>query len=255
MKDPEHANSEPGAHDPMLRDAQKASPIRRLVPLAVLIVAIVAVFAFGLDDYISFDVLRRHRAQLLDFVDRHFILAPLLYILVYAVVIALSIPGGAVLTIAGGFLFGALFGAVLVVIGATLGATVVFLIAKTALGDVLRTKAGGRIRRMEEGFREDAFNYLLFLRLIPIFPFWLVNIVPAFLGVPLRTYVLATFLGIIPGSFVYASVGNGVGAVFDTGGTPDLGIIFKPEIILPIIGLAVLALLPVAYRKLKMRQA
>lgn len=247
--------TERNAQDPMLAAAGKASPIRRLAPLAVLILAVVAVFAFGLDDYISFDVLRRHRAQLLDFVDRHAVVAPLLYVLVYAVVIAISIPGGAVLTIAGGFLFGALFGAALVVIGATLGATVVFLIARTALGDVLRAKAGGRIRRMEEGFREDAFNYLLFVRLIPIFPFWLVNIVPAFLGVPLRTYVLATFLGIIPGSFVYASVGNGLGAVFDTGGTPDLGIIFKPEIILPIIGLAILALLPVAYRKLKTRQA
>jgi len=246
---------EPDAHDPMLAAARRASPLRRLVPLALLVVAVIAAFALGLDDYVSFDVLRRHRAQLLDFVDRYAILAPLLYVVVYAVAIALSIPGGAVLTIAGGFLFGALLGAVLVVIGATLGATVVFLIAKTALGDVLRARAGPRMRRMEEGFREDAFNYLLFLRLIPIFPFWLVNIVPAFLGVPLRTYVLATFLGIIPGSFVYASVGNGLGAVFDAGGTPDLGIIFEPEIILPIIGLAVLAVLPVAYRKLKTRQA
>ena len=106
---------------------------------------------------------------------------------------------------------------------------------------------------MEEGFREDAFNYLLVLRLIPIFPFWLVNIVPAVLGVPLRTYVIATFIGIIPGSFVYASIGNGLGAVFDAGGTPDLAIIFKVEIILPIVGLAVLAMLPVLYKKIKGR--
>jgi uncharacterized membrane protein YdjX (TVP38/TMEM64 family) len=97
-------------------------------------------------------------------------------------------------------------------------------------------------------------NYLLFLRLIPVFPFWLVNLVPAFLGVPLTTYVVATLVGIIPGSLVYASVGNGLGAVFDTGGRPDLGIIFEPEIILPIIGLAVLAILPVAYKKIRARE-
>ena len=135
--------------------------------------------------------------------------------------------------------------------GATAGATIVFLIARSALGETLRAKAGPRIRRMEEGFRADALSYLLVLRLIPLFPFWLVNIVPAFLGVPVRTYVLGTFIGIIPGSFVYASVGNGLGAVFEAGGTPDLGIIFEPAILLPIVGLAVLALLPVAYRKVR----
>ena len=165
--------------------------------------------------------------------------------------IALSVPGGAILTIAGGFLFGIVPGTLLVLVGATVGATIVFLIARTALGDALRAKAGPRIRRMEEGFRRDALSYLLVLRLIPIFPFWLVNIVPAFLGVPLRTYVLGTFVGIIPGGFVYASVGNGLGAVFDAGGTPDLGIIFEPAILLPIVGLAVLALLPIVYRQIQ----
>jgi uncharacterized membrane protein YdjX (TVP38/TMEM64 family) len=172
----------------------------------------------------------------------------------YAAVIALSVPGGAVLTITGGFLFGIVAGSLYVVIAATLGATIVFLIAKSALGDALRAKAGPRIRRMEEGFRQDALSYLLVLRLIPLFPFWLVNIVPAFLGVPVRTYVLGTAIGIIPGSLVYASVGNGLGAVFDAGQTPDLGIIFKPAILLPIVGLAVLALLPIAYRGLKARK-
>jgi uncharacterized membrane protein YdjX (TVP38/TMEM64 family) len=141
-----------------------------------------------------------------------------------------------------------------VVIAATVGATIVFLIARTALGDSLRRKAGPGMRRMEAGFRESAFNYLLFLRLIPLFPFWLVNLVPALLGVPLTTYVAATLLGIIPGGLVYASVGNGLGALFDAGGRPDLGIIFEPEIILPILGLAVLAILPVAYKKIRARQ-
>jgi uncharacterized membrane protein YdjX (TVP38/TMEM64 family) len=104
---------------------------------------------------------------------------------------------------------------------------------------------------MEQGFRDNALSYLLFLRLIPLFPFWLVNLVPAFLGVPLWTYVIGTFFGIMPGSIVYTSVGNGLGAVFDQGRTPDLSIIFKPEILLPIIGLAVLSLVPVAYKAIK----
>jgi uncharacterized membrane protein YdjX (TVP38/TMEM64 family) len=140
------------------------------------------------------------------------------------------------------------------VIAATIGASLVFLAARTALGDSLRRRAGPWLRRMEDGFRENALHYLLFLRLVPILPFWLVNLVPAFLGVPFRIYLTATFFGIIPGGLVYASVGNGLGAVFDAGATPDLGIIFKPAIILPLAGLAILAILPVAYKKIKARQ-
>ena len=228
--------------------------LKRFLPLAILLLAIAAAFGLGLEDYISFSQLERHRAQLLGFVDRHPLLAPLAFMLTYAAVIALSIPGGAILTMAGGFLFGVAAATCYVVIAATCGATVVFLIARTALGDSLRHKAGPAMRRMEAGFRENALNYLLFLRLIPVFPFWLVNLVPAFLGVPLATYVLATLVGIIPGSLVYASVGNGLGAVFEAGGSPDLGIIFEPEIILPILGLAVLAILPVAYKKIRAGQ-
>jgi uncharacterized membrane protein YdjX (TVP38/TMEM64 family) len=241
---------EPSADLPAM---SRSRAIRRLAPLAILLAAIGAFFAFGLHDYLSFEALRQHRELLLGLVEQHPLLAPLAFMAVYAAVVALSVPGGAILTIAGGFLLGILPATLYVLVGATIGATIVFLIARTALGDALRARAGPRIRRMEEGFRQDALSYLLVLRLIPIFPFWLVNIVPAFLGVPVRTYVLGTFVGIIPGSFVYASVGNGLGAVFDAGGTPDLGVIFEPAILLPIVGLAVLALLPVAYRKLKAR--
>jgi uncharacterized membrane protein YdjX (TVP38/TMEM64 family) len=227
------------------------SRIKRFLPLAILLLAIVAVFASGLSDYLSFEQLHQNRGQLLGFVDRHALLAPLLFMAIYAAAIALSIPGGAVLTIAGGFLFGVALGTLYVVVAATLGASLVFLAAKTALGDSLRAKAGPWLRRMEDGFRENALSYLLFLRLIPVFPFWLVNLVPAFLGVAFSTYVIATFLGIIPGTLVYVSVGNGLGAVFEAGQSPDLKIIFKPAIILPILGLAVLAILPVAYKKIR----
>jgi uncharacterized membrane protein YdjX (TVP38/TMEM64 family) len=239
---------EPPANLPPTR---RTAAIRRLAPLAVLLLAIGAFFALGLHDYLSFEALRAHREELLALVERHPLLAPFAFTGLYAAVIALSVPGGAILTIAGGFLFGLAPATLYVLVGATAGATIVFLIARSALGETLRAKAGPRIRRMEEGFRADALSYLLVLRLIPLFPFWLVNIVPAFLGVPVRTYVLGTFIGIIPGSFVYASVGNGLGAVFEAGGTPDLGIIFEPAILLPIVGLAVLALLPVAYRKVR----
>lgn len=238
----------------MTETAPPRSPVKRFLPLLVLVLAIIVVFASGLHEYLSFDALREHRETLLRLVADNATIAPLAFISIYAGVIALSIPGGAVLTIASGFLFGIWLGGLYVVIGATAGATAVFLIARTALGNALRAKAGPWLQRMEAGFQENALNYLLVLRLIPIFPFWLVNLVPAFLGVGLGTYVIGTFFGIIPGSLVFASVGNGLGAVFDAGETPDLGIIFKPEIIGPIIGLALLALLPVVYRKLKQRK-
>lgn len=226
---------------------------RRLLPLIVVAGLIGLAFALGVDDYLSFEALRQNRMMLLDFVAGRPLVAPLLFVVLYAVAVALSLPGALILTLAGGFMFGTLQATVLVVIGATIGACAIFLIARSALGDVLRAKAGPWLGRMEAGFRENAMSYLLVLRLIPLFPFWLVNLVPAFLGVPLRTFALATLVGIIPGSLVYASVGAGLGAVFDQGGTPDLGIILKPEILLPIVGLALLALLPVAYKRWKGR--
>lgn len=228
--------------------------IKRLLPLIALALVAVGVFGSGLHNYLTFDALREHREILLAWVADYGALAPLLFILVYAVATALSIPGGVILTITGGFLFGTWLGGFCVIIGATIGAAAIFLIAKTSLGDTLRAKAGPWLKRMEEGFRENALSYLLFLRLIPIFPFWLVNLVPAFLGVGLPTFVIGTFFGIIPGSLVFSSVGNGLGTVFDEGGTPDLGIIFKPSILGPIVGLGLLSLLPIAYKRFSGKQ-
>jgi uncharacterized membrane protein YdjX (TVP38/TMEM64 family) len=225
----------------------------RWLPLGVLVAGTAAFFALGLDDYVTFDTLARHRGGLLAWVEARPFLAPLLYIVGYVAAIAFSLPGGVLLTVTGGFLFGPVFGALFAILGATGGATCVYLAARTALGERLRAKAGSSLQRLQEGFRQDAFSYLLVLRLVPLFPFFLVNIVPAFAGVPVRTYVVATFIGIIPGAFVFASVGNGLGAVFDAGQTPDLRIILKPQILLPILGLALLALIPVGYRRWKGR--
>ena len=236
---------------PGAMDRSASSPLLHYLPLAVLGAGLVAFFALGLQRYVTFETLARHREMLLASVGEHRLLAPAVYIAAYVVVVAFSLPGAALLTLTGGFLFGTLAGGLLTVIGATVGATALFIAARTAFADLLRAKAGPTLQRMEDGFRRNAFNYLLVLRLIPAFPFFLVNLVPAFLDVPLRTYVVATAIGIIPGTFVYASLGNGLGAVFDAGGTPNLGLVFTPSILLPLIGLAALALLPVIYRRVK----
>jgi uncharacterized membrane protein YdjX (TVP38/TMEM64 family) len=218
---------------------------RRLVPLGVLGLAGIAVIAAGGHKYLTFAALAENRDWLCGLVVRWGLIAAFFYVAVYGVLVALSVPGGAVLTIAGGFLFGTWLGATCATIGATLGATGIFLAARAGLGG-LGQRAGPLVAKLEAGFRADAFNYLLVLRLVPIFPFWLVNLVPALVGVKSSTYVLATFLGIIPGTLVYASLGNGLGSVVKE---PDLGIVLKPSVLVPIVGLALLALVPVGYKR------
>jgi len=226
----------------------------RALPLAAILAAVVAVYAGGLHRAVGLDTLAQHRAELEAWVAARPLAAPLAFVGAYALVAALGLPLAVFLTLAGGFLFGTWAGGGLVVVGATLGATGVFLAARTALREPLARVAGPRVRAFEAGFRQDGFSYMLVLRLLPLFPFWLVNLVPALLGVGARTYVLATFLGIIPGSFVYASVGAGLGHLIDQGGTPDLGAVFAPEVLGPLAGLALLSLAPVAYRRLKGRR-
>ena len=224
---------------------------KRLIPCLFLLAGLVAFFALGLDDYVTVEALRDNRESLLAFVARYGVLAGLVYMLIYATAIAFCVPGGAVMTIAGGFLFGVKLATVYVVIAATLGATVLFVVVKHAFGDPVRARMRPWLGRMEDGFNRDAFSYLLSLRLFAVFPFWAVNLVPAFLGVRLGTYVAATLIGIVPATFIFAGLGNGLGAILDAGDTPDLAIVTKPEVLLPIAGLAVLALLPVAYRRYK----
>jgi uncharacterized membrane protein YdjX (TVP38/TMEM64 family) len=233
---------------------QPGFSIKRLLPLAVLVAGLLAFFAFGLDRYASFDALRQHREQLLTFVAEHGLWASLAFMAVYATAVALSLPGGTVLSLIGGFLFGAVVSTGLVVVSATLGATILFVIAKSALGDPLRAKAGPWMERLAEGFQENELSYLLFLRLVPLFPFFVVNLVPAFLGVRLRDYVLATFFGIIPGTFVYNLAGAGLGSILDSGEDFTVSSVLTPEVKLALFGLAVLALLPVVYKQLKARQ-
>ena len=221
---------------------------RRLLPLLLLAVAGALFMLLGGRHYLTFAALAENSGWMRDLVARSSVVAALCFIAVYAGQTAVSVPGGAILTIAGGFLFGLWPGLLYVVMGATIGATAIFLAARAGLGDLAR-RAGPRASRLKAGFRADAFNYLLILRLIPIFPFWLVNLVAALAGMRLATYVLGTFLGIIPGSFVFVSLGTGMGDIVAAGRPPDLGIVFRPGVLLPIAGLAVLALMPVLYRR------
>jgi uncharacterized membrane protein YdjX (TVP38/TMEM64 family) len=232
--------------------------ITRLIPLLILGAGLVAFFALGLNKYLTLDLLKENREVLKTWVYDHKTEAVLLFIVAYVVTAAFSLPLGALLSIAGGFLFGSVFGATWIVIGATIGATILFLVAKTALGEPLRQRFASQIKRMEEGFRENAFSYLLLLRLVPLFPFWLVNLAPAFLGVSLVTFVITTFLGIIPGAFVFASIGNGLNALFEAGEQPDLsliGLLSRPDFYIPIVGLALLSLIPIVYRAFAKKKA
>ena len=211
-------------------------------------------FALGLHRYLSFEALREHHGALTAFVEERAVVAALLFVAVYAASTAASLPGGLVLTVTGGLLFGTWLGALLTVVGATTGGTILFLVARSALGGGLRARAGGAVERLAEGFREGAFSYLLVLRLVPLMPFFVVNLAPAFLGVPLRTFVAATLIGILPGTLVYSSVGAGLGSLFAQGGTFTPGGVLTPQVVTALVGLAALALVPVAYRRLRSRR-
>lgn len=235
--------------------AQPATPKplwKRLLPLAVILAALALFFALGGPDYVSMDSLRENRDFLTGLVADNFALVLLGFIAVYAILVGISFPGASFLSIFGGFLFGTLIGGLGIVIGATLGATAIFLAARYALGDALSRKAGPYMKKFETGLKENELSYLFILRLIPAFPFFIVNIVPALFDVKLRNYMLSTFFGIIPGALVYASVGAGIGAIFDKGGEAKLsGLMLQPKVILPILGLITLSLIPIIYKKIK----
>ena len=238
-------------HDIQAASTRGKLSVSRLWPVAIIVAGACIFSSLGWDRYLTFDSLRENRETLLHWTSDNRFLAITLFITGYVVVVAFSLPGATWMTLGGGFLFGTALSIAVVVFAATLGAVAIFLIARYALADYFRAKMGSAGDRIEAGFRENALSYLLFLRLIPVFPFWLVNLVPAFVGVSLRTYAIGTFVGIIPGSAVFCSVGNGLGVVFDAGGTPDLGIIFQPKILGPIFALAIMSLLPVIYKRIR----
>ena len=229
--------------------------VRRFWPLALLLAAIAAAWASGLAQQVSWATLARNQAALGAWVASHPIAAPALYVVIYAVAVALSVPEAAVLTVAGGLLFGTLFGGMLAAGGSTAGAVALFLAVRYHLADAIARRGGGFLDRVRAGLERSGFNYLLAIRLVPAFPFWLVNLAAALSGMRLLPYAAATLIGVLPATFVFTSIGAGIGAVLAAGGKPDLAIIFSPRVLGPLIALAVLSLLPVAWRRWKRSDA
>jgi uncharacterized membrane protein YdjX (TVP38/TMEM64 family) len=223
---------------------------RRLIPLGLLALAGAVFIASGGRRYLTFAVLSENREYLRAIVTNRPALTALGYIGLYAGLTTLSVPGAMLLTLAAGFLFGPWLGTLYALVGATIGATAVFLAARSGLAG-FAARAGPRAERLEAGFRKDAFNYLLCLRLVPIFPFWLVNLIAGIFGMRLTSYVAATFLGMVPGALVYAGLGSGLGTVMEH---PHFHIWSEPHVLLPLLGLALLALVPVIYKRWRARR-
>ena len=222
----------------------------RLSPLLLVGVALVFIYATGVWRHLSLSELKAQRQVLKGFVHLHPVESVLLYMACYCVVVALSIPGALIMTLTGGFLFGTWIGGTAAAIGVASGATVMFLVAHTALGGLLRqwVDADGFISKVEAGVRRHAFLYIFSLRLMPALPIWMVNIAAAFVKTPVWTYASATLLGILPSTFIYASVGAGLDSVFAAGATPTMASLFRLQVLLPLFGLGALATLPLAYQ-------
>ncbi len=205
----------------------------------------------GIAHALSWEALARHQVELTAWVEAHRLLAAACYLLFYVMLVAFSIPESAVVTVAGGLLFGTLIGGTLAVLGSTLGSVIIFLVARSALAKTVARRARPIIKRIRPGIKRDGFSYLLALRLVPALPFWLVNLGAAVSGMRLWPYASATLIGIIPATFVFASIGDGVGAVLAAGGHPNVGLIFTPRVLGPLVGLAVLSLTPVILRHIR----
>ncbi|MBV1799059.1 TVP38/TMEM64 family protein [Siccirubricoccus sp. G192] len=249
MPCPEAPTSAPPPPDASPDAAPGRPAWQRLWPIGLILAVLALAYALGLHRLLSFEALAAHRASLGGFVAAQPLAAALAYLAAYVAVVAFSLPGGAVMTLAGGFLFGPWLGAGLAVAGATIGACLLFLAARHALAEVLERRAGPLLGRVREELRRGGFWYLLSLRLLPVVPFWLVNLAPALAGMALSPYAAATFLGIIPATVVYAGIGAGLGQVFEAGGRPDLSVVFSPGILLPLLGLAALSLLGAWWRR------
>ncbi|WP_223424091.1 TVP38/TMEM64 family protein [Tateyamaria pelophila] len=232
-----------------MSEPSKSGLMRNLPLIGIVMVAIIGAFTLG--DYLSFETLAENREALLGFRDANFVLTALLFIGAYTIVVAFSLPGATVMTLTGGFLFATFPGALFNMTGATLGAIGIFLAARWGLGEKLAHRmdtSDGVVKRIKAGIDENQWSMLFLIRLVPAVPFFVANLVPALVGVPLRRFAITTFLGIIPGAIVFTSVGAGLGEVFDRGETPNLGIIFEPQILLPILGLCALAALPIVLK-------
>jgi len=241
-----------GAKPESDREPAGAKSRLRFVPIAALAVgAVLAYFLVG--DFLSWETIKENREALVGWRERNLMTASLGFVAIYIVGVAFSVPGAIWLTMAGGFVFGTALAAALTVFSATIGATLIFLAARSSLGAVLHERAGPWLKRVDDEVAKGEVSFLLVMRLIPVIPFFIANLAPAFVKVRLGNFIWTTFVGIAPATVVISSLGAGLGEVLDRGGEPDLGVIFAPHILLPLLGLAALAALPVILRKLRGR--
>ncbi|MGH1349569.1 MAG: TVP38/TMEM64 family protein [Methyloligellaceae bacterium] len=241
--------------------------LKRILPLSVLVLVAGVVYQQGWFKYITIEQLALNREFLLNYISTNFVLALLIYMGIYTLAVSVSFPGASFLTLAGGLLFGWVAGGIATIFAATIGATIVFLVAKLLLSDFFAAKAGPLVDKMRKGFNEDAFNYMLFLRLVPVFPFWLVNIAPGILGVRLSTFFAGTILGIIPGTFAFIYIGVGLDSIINAQLGPyqsclasgkgncsfefsTSGLVTK-ELIIAFVLLGVVSVIPVVLKKLR----
>ncbi|UWQ91616.1 TVP38/TMEM64 family protein [Rhodobacteraceae bacterium M382] len=226
--------------------------------LPLILVAVVAIIgALTLRDYLSFDTLRDNREALLAYRDQNFVGLVALFMLAYVVIVAFSLPGAAVASVTGGFLFGLVAGTVFNVVAATIGAAAIFLAARWGLGQSLTAKleaSEGTLQKLKTGLRDNEIEVLFLLRLVPAVPFFVANLLPALVGVKFGNFLWTTALGIVPGGIVFTWIGVGLGEVFDRGESPDLSLLWEPHVIGPILGLCVLAALPIVIKSLRGRK-
>jgi uncharacterized membrane protein YdjX (TVP38/TMEM64 family) len=230
---------------------KKTTALIRWLPLIVLILVLCAIFYYDFHHYFSFQALHDHHDFLLHWTQEHPLLAPLLFMAVATLLVSASFPVAVYLNITAGFLFGMVWGTVFAVIGAGLGAIIIFLAINTAFGHWLEERARGWVKEVEQGFQRNAFNYLLALRLIPIIPFWALNIAAALLNMRLKPYIVATFIGIIPETCLYAWMGNGLEQLFAAGQVPGLEMLLTPSTLIPLALLPILPLVPLIYKRFR----
>ena len=240
--------------------------MKRWIPLAILLAAMAYAFANGWHRELTLSNLIMNREALGASVAENYWLTVLSYCGLYIVAVSLSIPGASWITVAGGLIFGWVYGGIFTAFAATIGATIIYVVARTSFGSVLSEKAGPRLKKLAQGLQENAFSYLLFLRLVPLFPFWLINLAPALFNVKVSTYVAATFIGILPGTFAYALLGEGLDSLVAAqeaanpgcaaNGTCeiDLGAAITPEIIAALVGLAIVSLVPIVLQKMRAKK-
>ena len=232
-------------------ETKTKSSLPRFIALGAFAGLIALFFAYDLDALISYQGLAENEAALKRAVSDNPLLTGLAYMMIYVLAVTFSLPGAVWLSLAGGLMFGTWTGGLLIVMGATLGASGLFVAARFIAGDALRARAGPALQKFEASFNRDALSYLFILRLLPVFPFFIVNLGAALVGVRYPVFLFTTFFGIMPGTFVFASIGNGISVVLQSGKQPDLGVMTSPEILLPLVGLAVLSLAPMVWRRLK----